>query len=80
MGKVRSWEVSDEFWGRVEPLIPARKRPREAIPPFASPGSPSAPPTPFILANVASRGARQEITAWLTALGYEMGVGAVAVG
>lgn len=29
MGKVRSWEVSDEFWGRVEPLIPARKRPNE---------------------------------------------------
>jgi len=26
MGKIRSWEVSDEFWGRVEPLIPARKR------------------------------------------------------
>lgn len=29
MGKVRSWEVSDEFWGRVEPLIPARKRTNE---------------------------------------------------
>jgi transposase len=29
MGKVRSWEVSDEFWGRVEPLIPVRKRPDE---------------------------------------------------
>ncbi|MDP3426134.1 MAG: transposase, partial [Humidesulfovibrio sp.] len=29
MGKVRSWEVADEFWGRVEPLIPVRKRPDE---------------------------------------------------
>ena len=47
--------------------------PREAIPPY----SPSAP---FILANVASRGAREEITAWLEALGYEMGEGALAVG
>jgi len=25
MRKVRSWEVSDEFWKRVEPLIPVRK-------------------------------------------------------
>lgn len=24
MGKRRSWEVSDEFWKRVEPLIPRR--------------------------------------------------------
>jgi len=24
MGKPRSWEVSDEFWMRVEPLIPPR--------------------------------------------------------
>ena len=24
MGKARSWEVSDEFWKRVEPLIPRR--------------------------------------------------------
>lgn len=29
MGKVRSWEVSDEFWSRVEPLRPAWKRPNE---------------------------------------------------
>ncbi|MDO9083298.1 MAG: IS5 family transposase [Humidesulfovibrio sp.] len=29
MGKVRSREVSDEFWSRVEPLIPGRKRPNE---------------------------------------------------
>ncbi len=50
--------------------------PRTAIPPY----SPSDPAAPFILANVASRGAREEITAWLEALGYEMGVGAVAVG
>ncbi|MDQ7835350.1 MAG: glycosyltransferase [Humidesulfovibrio sp.] len=47
--------------------------PRTAIPPY----SPSAP---FLLANVASRGAREEITAWLEGLGYQMGVGAVAVG
>jgi transposase len=26
MAKVRSWEVSDEFWLRVEPLIPKRIR------------------------------------------------------
>lgn len=26
MAKVRSWEVSDEFWSRVEPLIPIRER------------------------------------------------------
>jgi transposase len=26
MAKVQSWEVSDEFWKRVEPLIPERKR------------------------------------------------------
>lgn len=54
--------------------------PRGAIPPYGPPYSPADPATPFLLANVASRGARQEITAWLEALGYEMGVGAVAVG
>ena len=26
MAKIRSWEVSDEFWKRVEPLIPKRER------------------------------------------------------
>lgn len=26
MGKVRSWEVSEEFWTRVERLIPKRER------------------------------------------------------
>lgn len=26
MAKVRSWEVSDEFWQRVQPFIPERKR------------------------------------------------------
>ncbi|PKN07525.1 MAG: glycosyl transferase family 2 [Deltaproteobacteria bacterium HGW-Deltaproteobacteria-8] len=50
--------------------------PRTAIPPY----SPSDPATPFILANVASRGAREEIMARLEGLGYQMGVGAVAVG
>ena len=26
MSKVKSWEVSDRFWGKVEPLIPLVKR------------------------------------------------------
>ena len=26
MAKARSWEVTDEFWSRVEPLIPQRVR------------------------------------------------------
>jgi len=26
MAKIRSWEVSDEFWKRVEPLVPERER------------------------------------------------------
>jgi transposase len=26
MSKIRSWEVSDALWSRVEPLIPARER------------------------------------------------------
>lgn len=26
MRKARSWDVSDEFWERVEPLIPKRER------------------------------------------------------
>ncbi len=26
MGKVRSWDVSDDFWSRVEPLVPRRER------------------------------------------------------
>ena len=26
--KMRSWEVSEKFWGLVEPLIPERRRPR----------------------------------------------------
>lgn len=26
MGKVKSWEVTDEFWKRVEPLVPVRAR------------------------------------------------------
>ena len=26
MAKIRSWEVSEEFWKRVEPLIPERER------------------------------------------------------
>ena len=26
MAKAKAWEVTDEFWGRVEPLIPVRQR------------------------------------------------------
>ena len=26
MGKTKAWEVTDEFWSRVEPLIPVRQR------------------------------------------------------
>lgn len=26
MGRVKSWEVTDEFWKRVEPLVPVRAR------------------------------------------------------
>lgn len=26
MARVKTWEVSDEFWARVEPLLPERKR------------------------------------------------------
>lgn len=54
--------------------------PREAIPPYSSPSSSLGPAAPFVLVNVGSRGARGEITAWLGARGYVMGVGAVAVG
>jgi transposase len=28
MGQIKSWEVSEEFWAKVEPLIPARQRER----------------------------------------------------
>lgn len=26
MSKVKSWEVTDDFWARVEPLVPVRER------------------------------------------------------
>lgn len=26
MAKVKAWEVTDEFWQRIEPLIPIRQR------------------------------------------------------
>ena len=29
MAKVKSWEVTDEFWQRVQPLIPQRQRPTD---------------------------------------------------
>lgn len=51
--------------------------PREVIPPY---GPAHGPAAPFILVNVGSRGAREEITAWLVGRGYVAGVGFVAVG
>lgn len=29
MGKIQSWQVSDELWKRVEPLVPVRERPQD---------------------------------------------------
>ena len=29
MAKTKAWEVTDEFWSRVEPLIPVRQRPAD---------------------------------------------------
>ena len=26
MSKVKSWEVTDEFWKRIEPLVPVRNK------------------------------------------------------
>ena len=31
MAKIRSWEVSDDFWERVGPLIPSRERETEKV-------------------------------------------------
>ena len=31
MGKVKSWEVTDEFWKRVEPLVPVRARATDKV-------------------------------------------------
>ena len=28
MAQIKSWTVSDELWGRVEPLVPVRRRQR----------------------------------------------------
>ncbi|MGH9402670.1 MAG: IS5/IS1182 family transposase, partial [Terriglobia bacterium] len=28
MPQIKSWEVSDELWVKVEPLIPVRQRPK----------------------------------------------------
>jgi len=50
---------------------------REAVPPRSA----AAPAeTPFLLVNVGSRGAREEILEWLAGRGYQAGVGCVAVG
>ncbi len=51
---------------------------REALPPC--PADASTPDAPFVLVNVASRGAREEIMAWLAGRGYRAGVKCVAVG
>src|ERR1039458_4903083 len=29
MAQIKSWEVSDEFWAKVEPLMPIRQRPAQ---------------------------------------------------
>ncbi len=31
MAKARSWEVSDEFWQRVEPFVPKRQRSKDGV-------------------------------------------------
>ena len=31
MAQIKSWTISDAFWGKVEPLIPARMRPQGCI-------------------------------------------------
>lgn len=47
---------------------------REAVPPGRTPGA------PFVLVNVGSRGAREEIMQWLAARGYQAGVDCLAAG
>lgn len=49
---------------------------REAVPPCP----PASTAAPFLLVNVGSRGAREEITEWLAGRGYGMGEKALAVG
>ena len=29
MPQIKSWEVSEEFWSKVEPLVPVRRRPKD---------------------------------------------------
>ncbi len=54
---------------------------RDAVPQRPKDSSPAAPgETPFLLVNVGSRGAREEILEWLAGRGYQPGVGCVAVG
>lgn len=62
---------------------------RDAVPQRLNDSCPASPAetlagtpaqTPFILVNVASRGAREEILEWLAGRGYQPGVGCVAVG
>jgi len=31
MSKIKSWEVTDEFWKRVEPLVPVRVRAADKV-------------------------------------------------
>jgi len=51
---------------------------REAVPQAQSGQEPSA--RPFILVNVGSRGAREEILEWLAGRGYQVGVDCLAMG
>jgi len=58
-----------------------RVLPREAVPPHSPAVSvASATPAPFVLVNVGSRGAREDILQWLHARGYAPGVGCMAMG
>lgn len=47
---------------------------RDAVPPARTPGA------PFVLVNVGSRGAREEILEWLAVRGYRAGTDCVAMG
>jgi len=53
-------------------------RPMDAAAESAAADTPA--DTPFLLVNVASRGAREEILEWLAGRGYQPGAGCVAVG
>jgi transposase len=31
MPQIKSWEISDEFWAKIEPLVPVPSRPKERV-------------------------------------------------